>query len=261
MIILHRYLRHRKRLADNNIDRRFSSILISMVQLSELPSELQSEIVNCLTFPDNVNLKRTCRHFYGLVHLDQAAQMEAENSLYAAEKRLFVCSDCHRILPSQRFADKMIRRSRRRGGSEAWTRFCIDCGVTPRGQNSSRRYTPGAHISIQGMHYVICQACRTFGKGAQDRDHANLPYCVGCMRTQRATDQRLQQREAERRSREARRQRRMERYAFWGSDHDEDTDDPDSDDRVPSLTSDEIFMDMVQAEADGYMNSPKAGSE
>lgn len=125
-----------------------------MVQLSELPSELQSEIAYNLTFPDNANLKRTCRQFCGLIHLDQAAQMEAENSPYAVEKGLFACSDCRRLLPSQRFADKMIKRSRRRGGSEAWTRFCVDCGVTPRGQNCSRRYTPGAHISIQSMHYL-----------------------------------------------------------------------------------------------------------
>ncbi|PQK11672.1 hypothetical protein BB8028_0003g02960 [Beauveria bassiana] len=229
-----------------------------MVQLLELPVELQVEIFGRLAFPDNVNLKYTCRGLYDLINFDHTAQMEAENSKYAVEKRLFVCNDCHRMRRSHQFADKMIKKSRRRGGSEALTRFCIDCGVTPKGEKNSLRYTPGSHISIQGVHHVICQACQAFTRGAQRNDGVNLPYCLRCCRGQHAEDQR---REIERRSLDIQWRGFLENRALRRSDHDENAGNQDLDDRVSSLTSDEIYMDMIQAEADGYMNSPKAGSE
>ncbi|EXA53639.1 hypothetical protein FOVG_01377 [Fusarium oxysporum f. sp. pisi HDV247] len=231
------------------------------VTLLGLPSELHTEIVKNLSFPDNANLKRTCTYFQDLIQFRHAEQIEAETSPYAMAKNVYACVGCQRLRPAPMFADNMLRAKRRKGGVEASKRFCVECGTTT--QKTIQGYSPGAHISIQGVHHVICLRCRRFDRGAQDEQGINVPYCLPCMAANERFQMALQQRQEEyrmveeqRRLRQEHEQRRAARRAFWGSDHDEDSDGLE-----PSPTWRDLAMDIIQAEADTYMNSPKAGSE
>lgn len=117
----------------------------------------------------------------------------------------------------------------------------------------------GWEPNLRGVHHVVCQRCRVFARGAQNSNGVNMPFCLPCMtiinRADAAAEQR-RQRETERERREIRRERREARRALWGSDYEEESDESET-----RRTSDEIYMDMIQAEADGYMNSPKAWSD
>lgn len=235
--------------------------MLPSATLLGLPSELHPEIVKSLSFPDNVNLKRTCKYFQDLIRFSHAEQIEAETSPYAIAKDVYACVGCQRLRPAHMFADNMLRAKRRKGGVEASKRFCVECGTTT--QKNIQGYSPGAHISIRGVHHVICLRCRRFDRGAQDGQGRNASYCLLCMAANERFRMALQQRREEyrmveerRRLRQEQEQRRAARRAFWGSDHDEDSDGFE-----PSPAWREVQMDMIQAEADTYMNSPKAGSE
>ncbi len=90
--------------------------------------------------------------------------------------------------------------------------------------------------------------------GSQDEHGRNVSFCLRCT----AAYERIRNEEMRQMRKKERAERRAARRAIWGSDYDEYTDDSSE---TPSLTWSEIQMNMVQAEADEYMNSPKAGSE
>jgi len=235
----------------------------SAVSLLGLPSELHSEIVENLSFPDNVNLQRTCRYFRGLIEFDHTAQVEAESSPYAVAKDIYACVGCRRLRPAHKFADNMLGAKRRKGGPKASKRFCVECGTAPHQKEFIQGYSPGTHISIQRVHHVICCSCRRFDRGGKDEQGRNISYCQSCTAenerfraalAQRTEEHKMAQERARLRSEQA--QRRAARRTVWGSDHDESSDGVE-----PSPTWSELHMDIIQAEADMYMNSPKAGSE
>lgn len=228
-----------------------------------LPIELHGQVIDNLSFPDNVSLKATCRYFSDLIIFEHAEQIKAESSLYAFLKDLYACCGCSRLRFSHKFADNMLKKKRRRGEPEASRRFCIECGTAPQGEKSSTRYCPGAHIQIQGVHHVICLDCRHFARGVSDGDGTHTPFCPRCWTRRERFRVGLAKREEEHRQAEERMKlkqeqawRREARRAAWGSDYEDSDDGPE-----PSPTWTELHMDIVQAEAAGYMNSPKAGSE
>ncbi|KAH8746626.1 hypothetical protein F5883DRAFT_363699, partial [Diaporthe sp. PMI_573] len=150
------------------------------VSLQGLPYELHCEIVKHLLFPDNVSLKRTCRYFRDLIEFSPAEQVEVESSPYAVAKDIYACIGCQRLRFAHKFADNMLRAKRRKGGPEASKRFCVECGTAPRQERLIQGYSPGTHISIQGVHHVICRRCRRFDRGWEDGQCRNTSYCLLC---------------------------------------------------------------------------------
>ena len=113
-----------------------------------LPIELHGQVIDNLSFPDNVSLKATCTYFRDLIIFQHAEQVKAESSLYAISKDLYACCGCSRLRFSNQFADNMLKKKRRRGEPEAFRHFCIECGTAPHGEKSSTRYCPGAYIQV-----------------------------------------------------------------------------------------------------------------
>ena len=224
-----------------------------------LPAELHGRVIDNLSFPDNVSLKATCRYFRDLVVFGHAEQLKAESTPYAISRDLYACSGCSRLRHSRKFADNMLKRRRRRNGPGAHGRFCVECGTTPREGTCSTRYTPGAHIQLRGAHHVICLDCRRFSEGAMDAEGTARSFCPACWERREGFREGIARRQEEherRRLREEQVRRREARRAVWGSEYENSDDGPE-----PSPTPSELYMDMVQAEADAYMNSPSAGSE
>ena len=113
------------------------------------------------------------------------------------------------------------------------------------------------------MHHVICLDCKHFARGVTDGNGRHTAFCSPCWTRRERFRVGLAKREEEHRLAEERKKlkqeqawRREARRAAWGSDYEDSDDGPE-----PSPTSTELHMDIVQAEAAGYMNSPKAGSE
>lgn len=224
-----------------------------------LPTEVQEHIIQYLNFPEIICLMITCTWFNNLIRpLTHRELLEAENTLYATEKKkLYACRDCLRLRPASKFGDKMLVRKKRRGEPGANNRFCVECGINP--SKGTTRYTVGSQIIVQGVLYVICGSCRSFKKGAKDDDGNNTAECESCWRFRRA----IKQRNDEHRARQERARKRAEQTArravrreMYGSEH-EDSDE----DIPPSPTWSDDYFEMIQAEADQYMNSPKSGSE
>ncbi|KAA8641666.1 F-box domain protein [Aspergillus tanneri] len=198
-----------------------------------------------------------CRHFHALfppLSLDQMLEVEA--SPFGEQKDLYTCRDCLRLRPRSKFADNRVKKKRARFAVDAGRRFCVDCGVNAR--QGTTRYTRGSHIIIQGEQYVICRSCGAFREAAVEGGR-NMSECRHCRLFSREIEQRAKEyraRQDRARLRAEQAMRRARSCELWGSEYE------DSEDGISSSpTWSEIQMDMIQSEADTYMNSPKPGSE
>lgn len=225
--------------------------------LLDLPTEIHQLIAQCLDFPSLIRLKTICRHFHTLISPLSVDQMlEVEVSAFGWQKDLYTCRDCLRLRPRAKFADNMIRKKKAKLAVDAEKRFCVDCGINPR--QGTTRYTLGSHIVIQGEQYVICRSCGVFREAAVERGR-NMSECQRCWSFSRANEQRAEEiraRQERARLRAEQATRRARRRELWGSDYEDSEDD-----MAPSPTWSEIQMEMIQSEADTYMNSPKPGSD
>ncbi|KAL2783322.1 hypothetical protein BJX66DRAFT_318743 [Aspergillus keveii] len=232
------------------------------ITLLDLPNEIHQLIAQCLDFPSLIQLKRVCRHFHALIpQLSVSQMLEVEVSDFGWEKGLYTCRDCLRLRPRARFADNMIRRKKAKFGVDAGKRFCVDCGINPR--QGTTRYTRGSHVVIQGEPYVICRSCGIFREAAIEKGRS-MSECQRCWSYLRAMEQRAEENRAREvrarlraEQRAERASRRARRRELWGSSGSEDSEDG----VPPSPTWSEIQMEIIQSEADSYMNSPKPGSE
>ncbi|RHZ54436.1 hypothetical protein CDV55_104793 [Aspergillus turcosus] len=145
--------------------------------LLSLPPELHLLIGTYLRFPDIVYFRITCAYLYALLPpLTHSQLLLAETTDYALSRDIYACRYCLRLRPASRFADRMRRRRRGRYGRDADKRFCVECGLRPRaGTDEEARYGPGAQVRIDGVLYVICITCRTFGLG-----YGGGIECQGC---------------------------------------------------------------------------------
>ena len=151
---------------------------VDPLSLLGLPAELHAEIIDHLSFPDNANLKRTCRYFRDLVTFGHAEQIEAESSPCAIDNRLYACVGCLRLRSCGKFADNMIKAKRRRRGPDAEKRFCVECGTAPLKERFIQGYAPGAIIIIRRVKHAICVECEQFGRVMPDsRDRYT---CLPC---------------------------------------------------------------------------------
>lgn len=226
--------------------------------LLNLAQELQEEIISNLEWPDRVCLKLTCKHYNQLIpSLDLNQLLEAEKSAFSEQRDLYACRYCLRLRDGTEFADKMLKRTKGRGHGDAAMRFCVECGLNaPKG---TTRYSPGTQIRIGGVTKVICDTCKSFKPIGKDIDGNEDRACVDCQaglnrraRLIRETERERKlaiERETRRLERERRRARRRE---VWGSDY------SDSEDQEEPWTWEDEDMYLIQAQADQYMNSPKA---
>lgn len=144
-----------------------SPIMTPPASLMGLPTELHLAILEHLPFPDSHGLKLTNRHFYNIVKpLNHADLLAAEKTRFAIGAGLYACKDCVRLRTACRFGDQMKRQKKRREGSRAKDRFCLDCGVNP--APGTTRYAPGNRISLAGEVYVICTKCGWFSDGVEE---------------------------------------------------------------------------------------------
>ncbi|KAL4786851.1 hypothetical protein BJX76DRAFT_320381, partial [Aspergillus varians] len=119
----------------------------------------------------------------------------------------------------------MVKKKRAKFAVDAVGRFCVECGINPR--QGTTRYSPGSHIVIKGEQYVVCRACRAFGKAA-----LNGPGC-----------------------RLIKRRDGSNKLGCGGSEY-----ELSEEDIPPSPSWSDTQMELVQSEADQSMNSPGAGS-
>jgi hypothetical protein len=226
----------------------------------DLPSEIHSAIVNHLSFPDKSNLRRTSHYFHNSIPPATHAELLAAEQLRFSETGdFYACKDCLRLRTNFKFADNMRKGKRGRFGVESDMRFCIDCGIHPK--PGTTRYPRGSYLIVMGEAFVLCTVCVRFKPAASDK--AEKRTCQDCWGRRQSFQRGLEQLERERREREQRARARVEREAYhrrmedtWGSIY-----EPSSDGDVRSEMSSERYFNMVQAEANLYMNSPGPGSD
>lgn len=227
--------------------------------LLSLPLELQNQIIQELAFPDVVFLKMTCSHFYAVVKpLTHGQFLQAGITKFAIRKDIYACCDRLRLRPASSFADKMLKKKKSRFGQEVDKRFCVECGTHPR--LGTTRYTRGSQIVVQDMLFVICIRCEAFKEGAKD-GYNNTSECQRCWAKSKAYKEGLRQREEEYQRHQERARLKAEQISKRAKRRELLGSDSNSDELPPSPTWSDIEYEMVQAEADLYMNSPKAGSE
>lgn len=233
-----------------------TAIMSQASTICDLPTEILLIIAHHLDAFSLIWLQRSCQLFRGTIpsptHLEL---IDAEITPFGSQNDLYACRDCLRLRPRAKFADNMVKRKKAKLRDNATERWCVDCGLNPR--PGTNRYTAGNIITILEKPYVICLECRNFREAASENGKP-LAVCQGCRRFTRAIEERA---EADRARRERARlraeqaERRARRREAWGSASDSDDIIP------PSPTFSEEYMDIVQAEADMYMNSPGAGSD
>jgi hypothetical protein len=222
----------------------------------ELPTEILLIIANYLDVFNRFRLRRSCRFLRGTIpsptHLEL---IEAETSHFGTQTDLYACQDCVRLRPRAKFADNMVKRKKTKWGCKATERWCVDCGIYPR--QGTNRYAPSNIITILGKRHIFCKGCTNLGVGASENGKL-LSVCQVCRRITRAIEERA---EADR-ARQERARLRAEQAGRRARRRKTCSSDSDSDDIFPpSPTSSEEYMEMIQAEAATYMNSPGPGSD
>lgn len=227
-------------------------IMSGSALIVQLPGEIHNHILSYLDSIARISLKLTSVYFNSIIpKLSSETLQAAEWSTFASDRDLYGCYDCLRLRESSRFADNQLRKKKRRFGAEAPRRFCVECGLTTRdGRVPPLPYVRGNHIIIRGVAHVVCMYCARFKLKAVEEGYPECnDLCVDCWRPR----QEARRRAGKDRRRAEKAARREQRRRIYGSD---------SEFSCPSSsTSSEDWMDSIQAEADMYMNSPKASSD
>ena len=226
-------------------------------------------------------LQYSCRRFReSIPSPTHPALLEAEVTEFGTQNDLYACRDCLRLRTRDKFADLMVKRTKAKRMENCRDRWCVDCGINPR--PGTNRYNAGNIITILDKPYAICLMCRKFRAAALENEKLPavrndvllslgepvrvvsnreatpkkgkpLSICQVCQQYERRIEEREEadrERQERARLRAEQAERRARRREAWGSASDSD------DVRPPSPTWSEMQMDMIQAEADMYMNSP-----
>lgn len=125
--------------------------------LLRLPVELLLNVTDYLDLQDQVRLSMGNRYLRLILRAPTHSDfLTAEASDFAISKQLYTCRGCVRFRDLLQFADDMRKGARARSGSDAQTRFCLECGVA-RGW-----YSEGAKIAIYGKPAVLGRLCSGF---------------------------------------------------------------------------------------------------
>lgn len=159
----------------------------SQMEFMSLPPEIHLLISHYLSFPWDIHLKLTSSYFNSLLpRLSHEELLQAEKSRYATSRHLYACRYCLRLRPAEQFAARMLEHRRSRGGRDAQKRFCVECGLAPRGESQEARYGRGAVINIQGVLYVVCMTCRQLGIACRGEFGHKSYFCESCESARRS---------------------------------------------------------------------------
>lgn len=223
----------------------------------KLPTEVHALVAECLDLPSRMQLRKVCRYFLELIpQLSIHEMLKVEVSAFGIQKDLYTCGDCLRLRPRAKFADNMVKKKKARFAINAEKRFCVECGINP--GKGTTRYTRGSLIVVQGESFALCRSCGSFSEAAVEGGR-NICECKRCRLFSRAIEQRAEEyraRQERARLRAEQALQRTRRREIWGSEYEYSEDDIST-----SPTWSDIQMEMIQSEADTYMNSPKPGSE
>ncbi|KAL2015920.1 hypothetical protein VTK56DRAFT_4534 [Thermocarpiscus australiensis] len=147
--------------------------------LLTLPGEIQNKIIGELEPIDIPLLRATCRYFRKIIPPRSMRELlVAESSSTGMERDLYACCLCLRLRHSSHFADKMMKRHKRKLAAGSSTRFCMECGLNPApGQHG---YCPGSHITKNGVVSVICISCRRLWRPSRN-GYVPGRYCTECL--------------------------------------------------------------------------------
>jgi hypothetical protein len=184
LYLLPRLLLSAQSISNQSPDSRFRFILPKMacphyntrspLTLLDLPTEIHNEIITWLRFPDP--LRVTTGYFYDLLPKSHfSTLLAAETSEFGITRDLLACSECARLRPAVRFAREMQTVHKSRNGSQAYIRFCIECGT--RNGPGMVRYRTGKRWTDNGVPYIRCAGCGTCGKAPFDK---SIKRCVEC---------------------------------------------------------------------------------
>lgn len=122
-----------------------------------LPLELQFHIIDHLELQDKARLSVTCRHFSSIIEPSTHKHfLDAEPNTWAISRNLYTCKGCTRFRQLLEFSDEMRKGRQGRGGSNASSRLCLECGV------KQGLYIAGGKVVVMGQRHVIDRSCTLF---------------------------------------------------------------------------------------------------
>lgn len=148
---------------------------MASINLLDLPGEIQNKIISSTDGASQLLLRTTCAYLRAVIPPPDV--LAIETSPHAVARDAYACSKCSCLRHSSHFADKMLRKKRRRGGDDADMRFCLACGLKNSGNATG--YSPGSRITIRGVSYVLCAVCRKF-KEDDVLEEFRKPACETC---------------------------------------------------------------------------------
>jgi hypothetical protein len=129
--------------------------------LSNIPAEIQLDIVFFLPYDDVVSLKKTSRYFHyflspGILQECKQTQIDrwAETEKQGGWPDHFPCYDCLQLKPKAEFyINGAYAYSRATRGNADTTRHCILCSF------KNNEYDPGTCLAANGQSWVLCACC------------------------------------------------------------------------------------------------------
>lgn len=121
----------------------------SQLSLGDMPFEIYLLIFSFLDYPPIMALKKTSRGYYENLSITQRFAPQIANAY-------LTCTLCCRVLLRSSFGNKQTRKKRRRGGTDAHKRFCIECGLI------HRKYRIGNRVGWGNVFWIFCRDCSTF---------------------------------------------------------------------------------------------------
>lgn len=129
--------------------------------LQGLPTELQFQIMNDLDYKSILALQQTSKYFNDLsYHCDNQRKTDL---IFGAEMfdrhnknlhaKSFGCYTCFRVLPKSNFGKRRIRGKRGKDGSEATSRFCVECA------RKHHLCSPGSMVNTESVLRLKCAIC------------------------------------------------------------------------------------------------------
>ncbi|KAK7991655.1 hypothetical protein PG988_000449 [Apiospora saccharicola] len=150
---------------------------MSGTNLMVIPGELQNQILEHCDALDRLALRGVCRRLRDIIPPPEVSDLVSfeRTKVILCYNDLYACSSCRTYRHRSKFACAMLRSTRGRGGAEASSRFCVDCGIEKHthvmdncSTTTVTRYTPGEFVTSGGVRHVMCIQCREFGLGGRE---------------------------------------------------------------------------------------------
>lgn len=148
--------------------------------LSNIPAEIQLDIVFFLPYSDVVSLKKTSRYFHYFLSPDILEKCKQTQIDRWAEKEKqggwpdhFACYDCLQLKPKAEFyINGTYGFSYATTGNAGTTRHCVLCCL------KNNEYDPGTCLTINGQPSVLCACCGELKNGLPP--YSSTKVCNQC---------------------------------------------------------------------------------